>query len=172
MNRGSCPDDSADLAALSGGRSQIVSPSVFADHFAETVRIFCKVRRLKTIRQLAEDAGIAEKRMQKLIDNDPLERRHATASEMLSIWAALGTAAASRDLRLIGMQASEDEAEAGPGIKLGMVVAEMFGAGSEIARIAADGKVDRSEALQTEQACDRLEGQLNVLRAAAKAARQ
>jgi hypothetical protein len=161
-------DDSADADAVSGGKAQIVSPDEFQDRFAQTVRLHCRRKRL-TIGQLAVDAGIAEKRLRKLIDNDPDDRRQATGSELLSIWCVLGRGAASRDLAIINLSA--DDADEPDDARLGELVADGCGAMAALAGIAVDGKIDAAEAETADRTADTLEATAAKLRSQARKAR-
>lgn len=142
------------------------------DDFADTVRIFCKVRRKMTIGQLAQRSGIAERRLEKLIHNDPLERRQASGSELLSVWAVLGEAGASHGLAAIDMTASHTDDAGADAERLGLAVADLFDAGADVARIVADGVIDPGEAAAADAALDRAEHQVHQLRGAVKRARR
>ena len=62
-------NDIADGCAGAGRNLQIISPdSVMAD-LADTIRLVCKVRGKMTIGALAQRAGIAQRRLEKLIHN-------------------------------------------------------------------------------------------------------
>ena len=164
MQPSSCPEDTADSACASGGKLQLVSPDDFQTRFARTVRLFCQRQRM-TIAQLASDAGIAENRMRKLVDNDPLERRQPTGSELLSIWSVLGPAAASRDLAPLGIIAAHAE---DPGeVQLGRLLADTCGAASDLSRIAMNGRIDAEEADTAERTAETMEATAAVLRQAA-----
>jgi hypothetical protein len=171
MTLQSCPDDAADSHVASGRNLQLVSPDRFMDDFADTVRIFCRVRRKMTIGQLAQRAGIAERRLEKLIHNDPLERRQPSGSELLSIWAALGAAGASHGLAAIGM-AAQDVEDGGGDVRLGLAVADLFDAGADLARAAADGVIEPGEAAGVDAACDRAEQKIAEIRSAARKAKR
>lgn len=170
MTARTCPDDAADSHGASGRDLQLVSPGQFMDDFADTVRIFCRVRRKMTIGQLAQRAGIAERRLEKLIHNDPLERRQASGSELLSVWAVLGEAGASHGLAAIGM-AADDAGDAGGDVRLGLAVADLFDAGADLARAAADGVIEPGEAAGVDAACDRAEAKISEIRREARKAR-
>jgi hypothetical protein len=165
------PHDAAEHDGATGRNLQIVSPTRFMDDLADTVRIFCKVRRVMTIEQLAVRAGIGDNRMGKLIHRDPLERRQASGSELMSIWAVLGAAGASHGLASIGMIASDDETAADD-VRLGLAVAGFLEAGAGLARAAADGKFDPSEADDALRACDQADEKTADLRRAARAAKK
>lgn len=167
----SCPDDAADSDAPTGRNDQAVSPARFMDDLAETVRLFCRVRRVMTIEQLAAHAGIGDNRMGKLIHRDPLERRQASGSELLSIWGVLGAAGASHGLARIGMIASDDDSES-DNDRLGLAVADLFGAGADLAHVAADGRIDADEADAALRACDVADAKIADLRRAARKARK
>lgn len=166
--RSSSFDDTADSATVSGGKAQLVSPDEFQDRFAATVRLHCRRQRL-TIAQLAVDAGIAEKRLRKLIDNDAGDRRQATGSELLSIWGVLGRGAASRDLTIIGLTATD--ADEPDDARLGQLVADGCGAMAALAGIAVDNKIDATEAETADRTADTLEATAAKLRREARKAR-
>jgi hypothetical protein len=163
-------NDIADGCAGAGRNLQIISPDSFMADLADTIRLVCKVRGKMTIGALAQRAGIAQRRLEKLIHNDPFERRQASGSELLSIWAVLGAAGASHGLAAIHMTAADNDAEPG-GVRLGVAVADLFDAGADLARAAADGVIDAREAAGVDVACDRARETIDAIQATARAAR-
>lgn len=164
-------EDAADHDGATGRNAQVIPPARFMADLADTVRVFCKVRGKMTIGQLARRAGISERRMEKLIHNDPLEQRQASGSELLSIWAVLGSDAASHGLASIAMVAAQDEDTAADAA-LGLAVADFFDAGADIARAAANGRIDADEAEETLRACDLADRKTAQVRRAAHAAKR
>jgi hypothetical protein len=148
----------------------LVSPEALSRRLADSVRLHCKVRRLRTIGELAAEAGLPVKRLQKLIDNDPLERRAPSAAEILSLWAVMGANSANSALSLIGMKA-EDE-DAGGGETLGKMAADIVQSASSLVLVASDGRVNPHEVTMTEEAADAMIENCQRFKAAARRARE
>lgn len=127
-----------------------------------------------TIEQLAVRAGIGDNRMGKLIHRDPLERRQASGSELMSIWAVLGAAGASHGLASIGMIVHDDETAADD-VRLGLAVAGFLEAGAGLALAAADGRIDADDADEADaalRACYQADERTAELRRAARLAKR
>ena len=151
-------------------KALIVSPDLVAEDLGRAVRLFCTVERAMTIGQLADAAGLAEKRLRKLIDNDPLERRPASLAEALALWAVMGTRSASLSLSRIGMVAEAEEAAPD---SITHAAAELAMAPGQLVMIAADGAVDHNEAEAADRAADQaINHALALKQAAAKARRK
>lgn len=146
----------------------LVSPDDAAEDLGRAIRLYCAASRGRTIKRVAEESRIAEKRLRKLIDNQELERRPASLAEALSIWAVIGTSGASTSLARIGMVAEPEEAE--PAC-LQMAAAEAARDVGELQVLAVNG-IDASEATPAEQAIDRTIGNLLKIKAAAGKARR
>jgi hypothetical protein len=157
-----CPMNADDA----GGNASIVSPDDAADDLGRAVRLYCAADRGRTIKRVAEESGIPEKRLRKLIENDELERRPCSLAEALSIWAVIGTLGASTSLARIGMVAEREEAEPD---SLQMAAAEAARDVGELNVLAVDG-IDASEAAAAQQAIDRTINNLLQIKAAAAAA--
>ncbi len=147
----------------------LVSPDHAADDLGRAVRLFCRADPAWTIKRVADEAGMAEKRLRKLIDNDPLERRPASLAEALSIWAVIGTRGASTSLARIGMVAEPEEAEPA---SITRAAAGLAMASGQLAMIAADGSVDHDETEAADRAADEAINNALALKAAAAARRR
>jgi hypothetical protein len=163
-------NDIAEGGAGAGRNLQIISPDAFMADLADMIRLMCKVRGKMTIGALAQRAGIGQRRLEKLIHNDPLERRQASGSELMSILAVLGVTGASHMLAAIHMTAADLDAEPS-GVRLGVAVADLFDAGADLARATADGVIDAREAAGVDAACDRARETIDTIKATARAAR-
>ncbi len=147
----------------------IISPDAAADDLGRAVRLFCTVERQMTMGQLAMAAGIAEKRLRKLIDNQAEERRPIHLAEALSLWAVMGTRGASLCLARIGMVAEPEEAAPD---SITRAAAGLALASGQLAMIAADGTVDHSEADDADKAADNAIAAAVAMKAAAGLARR
>lgn len=129
-------------AAESAEKGLIVSPDDAADDLGRAIRLYCAAGHGRTIKRVAAESGMAEKRLRKLIDNDELERRPCSLAEALSIWAVIGTGGASTSLARIGMVAEPEEAEPE---SIALAGAHLARDGGELAVLAVDG-IDATEA--------------------------
>jgi len=165
----SCADYAAQPGRASGGNTLAVSPEMLSDSVALAVRMHCLVRRKMTITALAQHAGMSVKRLQKLIDNDPMERRAVSGAELMSLMAVLGPAAASSVMALIGMSVEHSqEADAEP---LGKMAAALIAASASLVAVASDGRVGRDEINDTMKAANEIMEQCHAFKAAAQRAK-
>jgi uncharacterized protein YgfB (UPF0149 family) len=125
-------------------------------------------RRELSLGQLAADSGVSESRLRKFLSNDPDTVRCASLAEALSIWGALDASAATASLAIIGMRAEENDVADD---RLGDALADMMDGMADLARVAADGKVDFAEADKAEHAAEILEHGAVVFRQQARKAR-
>lgn len=147
----------------------LVSPHAAADDLGRAVRLYCAGDSARTIKRVAQESGIPEKRLRKLIENQDEERRPASLAEALSIWAVIGTRGASTSLARIGMVAEPEEAEPE---SITHAAAGLAMASGKLAVIAADGSVDLDEAEAADRAADEAIENALALKSAAKRVRK